>query len=388
MELFPFRPNWKTPLIERLEWLTDVIEAHDSTEDRTPLRSMPRRSLEYRLTLNGHPAARLDALLWRWQAGQYVLPIWTDPQHLAAELSMGASTIPAVTAGYDFSGPGQAVLWAGDAAHEIVQVQSVGASSLTLSVPTASAWPAGTRLYPARLARLDEKVASPRITGTVAQATVRWEIDPALITPIAGTTTYRSIEVFERRPNWIAELPLEYHRKVRRLDYALGAVEVDDHAGIPITLRDYRTLLRDRADIAAWRGWLSARQGRYAPVWAHSRTLDLEQTTAMGPTDVALTVRALDAENRYRLDTGRQDIALYHRPTAQWFYRRIDAIAAGGTGEEILTLDSALGVTAAVGDLSPISWLTLSRLEADAAEIAWHTPAVAESTLQLRSVRS
>ena len=47
MELFPLAPNWIRPVVERLEWLTDVIEGYDATEERTPLRTLPRRSLEY-----------------------------------------------------------------------------------------------------------------------------------------------------------------------------------------------------------------------------------------------------------------------------------------------------------------------------------------------------
>jgi hypothetical protein len=386
-EVFPFRPDWASRVLERLEWLTDVIEAHDWTEERIALRSLPRRYLEYSFLLTGHAAARLDALLWRWQAEQFILPIWTDPQRVGA-LSSAATTIPATTAGYDFEDGGQAVLWGSDDSHEVVQIDTVGASDLTLSAGLANDWPAGTLLYPARLARAADTVSVQRMTAGTLRAGIRFEVEPSAYAAAAAANQYQGVDVFERRPNWASFLPLEYRRKAQRLDYALGDIAVDDHGGIPATIRNYQTLLRNRTEIADWRGFLHARQGRYAPLWAYSWTQDIVQAQAIGSSDTTLAVKAMDAENRYQLEQGRQDIALRHKPTGTWYRRRITDVTAGDPGEEVITIDSSLGVAAAAGELDPISWLTLSRLEADAVEIAWLTAGVAESSLQLRSVRA
>jgi hypothetical protein len=387
MELFPFAPDWANPVTERLEWLTDVIEGHDATEERTPLRTLPRRTLEYRLLVTDHEAAALDALLWRWQADQYILPIWTDPQTLGTTLSAGATSIPAQTDGYDFSAPGLAVLWSDAAHYEVVNVQSLAADAITLSAPTVSDWPATARLYPTRVARLTDKVEVPYHTSAIAEATVRFELDPVAITPATGSTLYRGVEVFETVHNWVEARASEYQRKTQRFDYAIGTISVDDLSGLPSTLRSHRTLLNGRDGVTAWRRWLAARQGRYAPVWVPSRTLDLEQAQPITSGSTILKVKALSYAVRYQLQTGRRDIALKHLPSGTWYYRRINAVTSGSPGEENITLDAALGVAAAVGDLNPISWLTLSRLEADAVEIAWHTPTLAESTIQLRGVR-
>jgi hypothetical protein len=388
MELYPFAPDWESPVTERLEWLTDVIEGYDATEERTVLRSMPRRTLEYRLLATFEEAANLDALLWRWQADQYILPIWTDPQVLGAALPAGATSIPAETDDYDFSTPGLAVLWSDSGHYEVVNVQSIAADALTLAAPTLADWPASARLYPARVARLTDAVELPYHTDAIAKATVRFEIDPSAVTPAPGASLYRGVEVFETAHNWVETREIEYHRKTQRLDYRLGAIAVDDHSGLPSTRRSHQVLLRDRASIAAWRGWLAARQGRYAPLWVPSLTCDLEQTQAIGAGSTTLTVKALSYNDRYRLDTGRRDIALKHLPSNTWYYRRINAVTAGSPGEEDITLDASLGVDAAPGELAPTSWLTLSRLDADAVEIAWHTTAIAECSINLRSLRA
>lgn len=390
--VFPFRPNWRSVVVERLEWLTDVVEARDLTEDRTQLRGFPRRYLEYELLESGYDAGRLDALLWGWQAKQYTLPIWTDPQKLDVELAAGATSIPAATEGYDFYAGGKAVLWQDERNYETVKIDSIdtdtaGDTFLTLTSATAQTWSAGTRLFPARLARLEPDLAVQRNTAAVVGSSVRFELDNSAGTAVADSTTYRGTEVNERRPNWSSALQQNYRRKIRRHDFELGAVQIDDLADLPILLRTHRHVLESRSEIADWRGWLHARAGRMNAFWQPQWQQDLQLVDSIGPADTTITIRDLDSDDSYNLDTGRQDIGLRHR-NGTWYFRRVESVADGDEGEEVLTLDSALGISAAPADFSVVTWLMLSRFEADAVEIAWHTAGVAESAIQIRSVRS
>lgn len=390
--VFPFRPNWRSPVLERLEWLTDVLEAKDATEERIQLRAFPRRSLEYELLEPGNLAARLDALLWGWQAGQYILPIWTDPQKLAAELTAGATSIPAATTGYDFYAGGRAVLWQDEENHEAVQIDSIdtdtaGDTFLTLSAATTNTWPAGTRLFPARLARLPASLSLQHPTSALAAGPVRFELDNSSFTAVADSTTYRGDEVNERRPNWQGGIGVDHLRKIQRYDYELGAIEVDDISGLPALVREHRYLLETRDEIHAWRGWLHARAGRFKKFWQPQWQHDLQLAKAIGASDNTVTVKALGAEAGYELDPGRQDIALLHN-NGTWYFRRVTDISAGAEGEEVLTIDSALGVAIGLNDYRFITWLMLSRFDADAVEIAWHTAAVAVTAITVRSLRS
>lgn len=385
METFGHNPNWRNSVLERLEWLTDVIEAFDRTEERTALRSAPRRSLEYAVLLQGQAAARLEAALWGGPAPQWLLPIWTDPQLLAAELPSGATSIPATTAGYDFADGGQAVLWRDDATHEAVTIDTVTADALTLASPTTTTWAAGARLYPARPARLSPEIRLARPTAGILRGVLSFELEPASYPAAPDATLYRGVEVNTRSPNRIPDVPTGYDSKAERIDYALGAVAVDDLAGLPALRRSYEYLLRDRAAIAAWRGWLHARTGRAAAFWHPQWQLDLEQTAGLAAAGTVLHVRA-GAAARYALAPGRQDLALLHAD-GTWYFRRILSATPAGD-EELLELDAALGIDTQPGDFRLITYLTLVRLEADAIEIAWHTAGIAKSTVEYRSLRA
>ncbi len=387
MELLPFAPNWRTPPLERLDWLTDVLEAHDATEFRTPLRLRPRRTLEFELSLYGPAAARLDALLWQSPSQSFLSPVWTETQYLASALSAGATSIPATTEGYpDFEDGGQALLWLDSETTEIAAIDTVGASTLTLSAPLAGDWPLRTRLYPVREARVPDPVRLQYHTDRLAQGVMRLEMDMPAVSAGPGAVSYRSMEVFERPLNWVEGQTVEHERKQERMDYQTGAVTVVDESELDRLVRRYRTLLTSRADIVAWRGWIHERQGRFKPFWQPQWVLDLQQTASMTAVTTLLRVKSLDYAARYAYDPGRQDIALRHRSTNTWHYRRVTGVASAGD-DEILTLDSALGFSSEPGDFDPITWLMPSRLDSDAVEISWYTENLAQSVLDIRSLR-
>lgn len=385
MELFPYSPNWENGIQERLAWRTDVIESHNATEERTALRAKPRRTLSYELLREGHDTQQLDSLLWRYQATQFILPIWTDPQRLAATLPQASTNIPADTDGYDFEAGQWAVLIQHGQLFEVVQIEQVNADSLDLSGQTLLEWPPGTLLYPGRPARLPADVNAQRLTAGITSGRLEFEIDPSAGTAEDWPDTYLTLPVFTRPPNWANGTRAGYLRKIQRIDYEIGDVYVDDLAEMPITVRTHDHQLRSREEITAWRKWLHARAGQANAFWQPQWQLDLTQTAAIGSTETALKVRSLDYNARYAADPGRRDIALLHK-TGTWYYRRIDSVTTIGD-DDVMTLDSALGIDADPGDFLLITWLIPARLESDEITINWLNDSVATSSIETRGLR-
>ena len=50
LPVWTIRPNWKGGILERLEWLTDVLASDTGVEQRRSVRPTPRRSFE--ITVN------------------------------------------------------------------------------------------------------------------------------------------------------------------------------------------------------------------------------------------------------------------------------------------------------------------------------------------------
>ena len=381
-----FRPNWREPLIERLIWLTDVIRRRDGSEQRIKLRSIPRREFEFLVTLTDASAARLDAAVWGWQARVFALPIWTDPTVLAAPLPAGSSSVPVTTALRDYAAGSLAALVQDEYAHEIVEVQAVASGSITLARPTAQAWPAGARLYPARLARLGAQVRITRPTAAVIEARLALQVEP--LQPLAGITgpapaTYRGADAYLTPPNRVEALSDDITRALEVIDGQTGPWAVDDPDGRPDIVRSYRWLLRDRAAVSAHKAWLMARAGRLSSAWVPTFSRDMEMVAQAGGTATTLVIQDINYRTFYAQALGRQDIAV-RLPSGTWALRRIVGADQVVAGQERIQIDSALGVT-----VDPGVWiclLGLHRLDTDRVELAWHSTEVAEAAANLRLV--
>ena len=150
------RPNGANGIPARREWLTDVLESYDGTEQRVPLRALPRRSIEYAVLVEGNDARWLEQLLFAWGARTYCLPVWMHPTVLEKPTPSGTTHFfihDALAAEYQPGG--LAVLWRSNRHYEAVEIESLDGHALTLKHPLGQSWPAGTRLFPAHLARLD-----------------------------------------------------------------------------------------------------------------------------------------------------------------------------------------------------------------------------------------
>lgn len=387
--VFGHPPNWAEPVRERLTWLTDVLLTQAGTEQRIGLRAVPRRALEYALaTRDRHQTNVLETLLLGWQARLYALPVWTDPQTLAAPLAAGSMTVPATTAGYEFAPGGLALLWRSHDVHESVEIASVGASALTLRAATLAAWPAGTQLYPVRLARLPARQGLTRETAHHLTGRVAFAIDdnPGVAAADSGDT-YAGHRVYLARTNWAEPTEIEASRQLETLDYDTGAPWVDDLSGLASLLKSWHWTLGSRADVVALRGWLAARAGRRTPFWSATQAADLEVLEPIGASATAITVRNVGYARFLAGRADRRHLAIETLAGAR-FYRAITAASEIDATRESLAIDAALGVTLAPGDIASVRFLHLSRLESDEVEIEWHTAAVATCSTMLRSLPS
>jgi hypothetical protein len=386
---FAFRPNWIEPIIERLQWRTDILTARDGSEQRISLRSIPRREFEFSTITQAAQAARADALLWGWGARVFALPIWTDPHVLTTQLSAGSTSIPVPTQYRGYAADSLAVLWLDDFTYEFVDVQSVGANSITLERPIGGTWPAGTKVMPARLARLADRARSIRHTATVAE-TVRmlWRIEP--MQPLGGIegpapTQYQGQDVYLLQPNRVDALEDEASRVAEWIDFETGPITVDDPVNRPEIVRDYAWLLNGRQQISNFKQFVTERRGRWKPVYIPTWQRDIELVQILGAGATVMTITDIGYRSYYAGTPGRRDIAI-SLPDGTLALRRIVSWDQVVSGQERITIDSGLPV-----QLDPGAYITLMglhRLDADQIEIAWHSAEVAEAKTRLKLVAS
>lgn len=383
---WPFRPNWKYRVVERLEWLTDVLEAYDGTEQRRQLRGAPRRGFDFQFIAAAGDRQHLDAMLWQWQARLFVLPIFTDPGRLGAAALMDDDTLSLPTTDMAYRVGGFAVLKSSNLQTEAVKVIGVNAGGLTLEDGLRGAWPAGTRVYPAELARLRASQPVTAHTAGVDELAVQFDVELNVnITAVDSAASYRGYPVLEEQPNWRENISAEYRRTLRLLDNRTGVVGVDDQRGRPTVMQDYLWTRYGRPAIATLRAWLHARKGRLIALWVPSFRADITLVAPVVAGQAVMSIQRMEYTRYLQQEIGRRDIVIRLRDGNR-IYKRIDAATEIDANTEQLILSSTMGQDVDPADVVMISFMQLSRLESDAVEFAWHSAAALECRHLMRGL--
>jgi hypothetical protein len=383
--IWTFPPQRATPILERLEWLTDVLPSHNGKEQRLRQRGNPRWGFEF-ASAAGDDAARagLENALIAAQSSVVDLPIWSDAVDLAAPLSAGATIIPVATANRGFTVGGRVAILHGTVA-EAATIGTINADSLIVP-PLASAWPAGATVAPLFAARMQQDIGSNNPWPAVLQAKFQFRCEAgAAITPASESADYLGHPVIVP-VDWALDGNTQFRRALDEFDSSLGQRALYDRSGVLATSRAYRIVLPSRQAIADYRAWLAARAGRLNPTWVASSQRDILPAATIGAADTAITITNIGYAGLGSPPVGRRDIMLETLAGAR-YYRRITAAVAIDAGTEQITLDSPLGGAIAPASIAQVCFLRLSRLGADAVEIAHHYEGVAESRITLDSLR-
>jgi hypothetical protein len=386
LEPWLYRPDGA--ILERLEWLTDVITSFDGSEQRIALRTYPRRYFEWATVLTERERRTAENLLHNWQARAFGIPVWMESQSLTAPVVSGADTIAIDTTTRDFRVGGILGIATGPHTFEIAQVDAIADDLVTLAAPMQGDWPIGAEIFPMRAARLPEDVRLQRFDGDTSYGMLRWQVIEDSGWPAAtGGTTYRSHPVLTQAPNWTEDVEQGLARKLASLDPGTGPAFWDEEGSGAMMSQTHRWLLDGRTQIDAFRRWLYARRGRLSSFWLPTFAQDFKVVASIGSTASTIDVEHCGYTDTIGQDIGRRDIRIELHSGTSYLRRITGCSEVSGTIERI-SIDSALGALVTPADIRSVNYLDLVRLEADSAEIAWSRWDLAESRLMTRGSRN
>lgn len=380
-----FRPNWSEPVVERLQWATDVLTSYDGTEQRIRLRQYPRRTFEFAFAVDGAQRRKMETALYGWGARAWALPVWHDGQALTSTALAGAQSLTIDTTNRDYRVGGLLMLLAEDGTSEVHEIEGIAGSTVTIPGALAQTWPAGYgQVFPARLARLPESLAFSRFTYDMAYGRARFETtDASDWTPAVAATTYLGYPVMTEPPNWVEDVGVEFQRKLQTLDYG-GARRYLDESGVPSILQTHRWMMSTKAELAAYRAWLYARAGRLNAVWVPTWSDDIQVAATVGAQATAIDIEDMGYASQIDAGIHRRDIRV-EMNDGTIYYRRISGGEKVGIGVERIAINTAFGITYQAGDFKKISFMSLCRLDSDGAEIAYFTGEAAEAANTMRA---
>lgn len=372
--LFPFSPNWRDGVREQVEYLTTLVgPSRTGKEQRSRRRAIPRRGLSFSLlTVDPLEFQTLQGLLWRRQAGIFGVPFWPEAIQANASVVAGATTIsvPSV-ANRLFSLAPMVMIWSGWNTCEVQTLESASGSLLTVGQVsgTYQGYPWIVPVFPGRLddsAEIDLRTSRVGIMPVKFRCEVGLQ-DPAP-SPPAEATVY-GYRVLQAMPNWKTSPKQSISRRLSRLDNGVGPVVVEDQAGIGFGSQGFSWWMSSRAAIQELRDFFDNRAGRLVPFWVPSWREDLTLATTTASGDTAIQVKACGYAAGMFPDKARRYLVLWKADGSMLFRKVTSASAAGYI--ESLGLDASVGAVIPAG--SPISFLTLCRMDKDDLEITWKT---------------
>ena len=390
--IFSFEPNWREAPVENLEWLTDVLTSHNGSEQRLALRQNPRRSMKYLYTFESQNKVNLcEGLLWGWQQRVFCVPVWTDWQYLSAPLSIGATSVAVPTPMRDFATSNLVLLWRDYLTWEVVEVQSLTATTITLKKATLNAWKSSDRIVPLRLGRTSKNLQLSRPTSTIAEASITFsfEVPDQVDANRLGSTSwlqFGGLDVLTTPPNAATELDEAYERDIETVDYDKGAWFSQCNTSAPVVSRPYAWLLRTRQEIASFLAFLETRRGKHVPFWMPTWGKDVEILQALGAVDKNILVKNIGYTRYIKLHTNRSKLIFFPSDGSTPIIKTITGSVESANNTEIISLDSNFGVAKNPSDFKAISFLTFCRFDQDAFELTWHTDSIMEVSTRVREV--
>lgn len=363
----------QSPVRETLAWKTDVIESFDGTEERLQVRGSPRQSFRYDYPVRADRTARVFNTLYGARAEKWLLPIWTQAQRLGT-VAAGLSVLPATTNTFEFRPSSLAVLWENPEKWQLVGVDLVGGSSLTLVGLTQAfdnAW-----LMPVRFARIANNVEK-QTNGYNASFEVTYEVLDNASLAVGDPAQFLGGDLYTDETLMSGtSITDSLIRRVEVHDEDLGTVSFRSPWEVTRVSRPHRKVASNAAEAWAIRQWLHRRAGRYKAFWQPSFEADLRLLSS-GTITGSLVVAA-DEYRRHASD--RVHVAV-ETADGSWYARTITGVAQLDASRIQLTLDSNLNVAAS--SVLRVCYLGLKRLDADRVQITWPGGGVAQVDVRM-----
>lgn len=367
--VWTIRPNWREGVMERLEWLTDVLVAQSSgAEQRRALRMTPRRYIEITVHPTRQERSFLDLQLHRNGSALWLFPVWFDVAKLSSPVEPLDERVEFDNTFREHGLGGYALLFKDAFTWEVISIAASDDDGLDLAAPIDGTWPAGTQVYPLRFARLPMETSLSALTNRVGESVLMWQIAQAndFVETEPTDLEFEGVPVLNVPPNRSQEITLDHVRLAEEHDNRTGVPYRTDPIGRAFQIQGHGWFIRGREAHAQFRAMLYWLRGRQKAVWLPSFNDDIIVTRPSALASLNLDIERIGMAYSGGLTPGR-DVVLVNGVPA-----RVTALGAPqSAAEERLRIGA--GLTAAIPAGATGSFMSMCRLNQDAIELMHHT---------------
>lgn len=175
--VFSAPPNWDQGVLEKLAFKTDILTSEPGVEQRIARRLTPRRTFEASFYVQKENRQYMDNFLTANSAEVMVLPLWHQVTRLTSAAAIDDTSLVFDVAFREYTSGGLVFIrgpnpWT----WEVLEITAVGSTGVSLASAVEKNWPAGTIIYPARLAVLDDRTQSAKKTDQFVEYRARFTV--------------------------------------------------------------------------------------------------------------------------------------------------------------------------------------------------------------------
>lgn len=284
-----FLYRYNAPLVEQLEWLTQVFTAYSYEENRVPARLLPRRTLQADYSLLGDDATGMEAYLYTHFLTAYKVPFFPVEQEIA-EIAKGTKAISCQTTGRGFA-VGDVAFLMDNAGSEPIEITGVERGGITLKDVVLRDY-TNAKLVPALTCFIDGSAQRTDSHARFADfsLTFRTELLDVPV-PAKNWLQYNGLDVCE----W--PLYLEggaYNRELSRpyilLDNGTSPVQIVHSRPYTTQSQSVKIYTQTHLEYVDALAFVYARQGMVNPFWASTKRQDFVPVTDYAESSMFLDV--------------------------------------------------------------------------------------------------
>lgn len=383
--LFPYEPDG--PVIEVLDWSTDVLESYDGTEQRISLRGAARQRFEYEVLTEGQQDTELRGLLFDWMPRVFGVPVWFEQRRLTTAITAGDSVISVSTLNGDFRVGGLVMVWQNEDTYEVVGIDSMTDTEITLDVDLINAYNRKAYVMPVRTAYMTSQVQRSKYPTNVARTSVGFTtIDNENYASTTGASTY-SGKVLLDDANYIDATGAEdFQRPVTVIDNESGKLYQFSRTDRSRFMPRKRWEVKTMAELWRIRKLLHHFDGNRVSFYLPSFREDLVVTQTIAGNTPTLRIEHCNFTNMYQGRKPFSDLRLV-LTNGNIINREITDANVDGD-EEVITVNAPFSTSPIfVDDIERVELLSLVRIANDRAKLTHRRAGTATIDINLISVK-
>lgn len=375
--LFPLMPE--SGYLELLEFLTEIIEHDDGSEQRIAWRKNPRQLFDWSVIVeDGASRSRVENILYEWQRRVFGIPVWHEQTKLTAAATAGDTVINVEdTANRDFREGGLVLIYQSDTVNDVgtIAAGGIASGSITLETGIISSYGAGTLLIPLRTGSIRGVVQGSRYPSGAQEMTIKFRVDDndANLADTSSWTILNSKVLLDDNNAIAGTLSETFDQQVTIIDNQTGKVYQSSGWAYHSRISAKTFWTNSLAGLWTVRQLLHALRGRQISFYLPTFSSDLQPVANLVSGSQTMTITNVGYNQFVRQRQNKNIIRVTFKDGSTPLIRTITNSTPIDSTTESITVDSTWGSDITLAEIDKVMFVEEVRFNSDTIRIQ-HTP--------------